>query len=283
MSPIHHHFLPQVYLKHFVSPNRKNSIWEFDKTNGESRESTPKKSAYHDHFYTFTNAEGRRDNETLEKKFHDIENRIPKVYEALRRQENPLSEATAVAFVLFAASMFIRVPSYIQKVRADETIKLQKEFERVRNEPAFIAKVESIGLGRSVSNHAIVRADDSYALLSAIRGLIIPADPFARMSWYFLKAPPGNYFITGDSPVVHLNPNITHAPFEVDLQDPDIEVTFPFSRTLCALGKWETQQERYRMANEETVRIVNYRTWQAAVRYAYSPANSCPRWDGSET
>jgi hypothetical protein len=197
--------------------------------------------------------------------------------------ENPLSDATAISFVLFAASMFIRVPSYIQKVHADETIKLQKEFERVRNEPAFIDRIESAGVPRSALNRATVQAEASYTLRSAIRRLDIPAVPFANMSWQFLKAPTGIYFITGDQPVVHLNPGIAHALFEVELHDPAIEVTFPLSRTMCAFGSWKVQRERYRLTDEATVRIVNYRTWQSAVRYLYSPTNSCPRWGNNRS
>ncbi|MEI9865866.1 MAG: DUF4238 domain-containing protein [Limisphaerales bacterium] len=89
-----------------------------------------------------------RDNETIEKKFHEIENSIPKLYEALRKEEYSISQEAFIAFVKFAASMFIRVPGYIETVGVAETNKLRAEFERVRNDPEFIARVESAGIHR---------------------------------------------------------------------------------------------------------------------------------------
>ncbi len=278
MSAIRHHFLPQVYLRKFASPKQKRLLWEFDKADGVFRESTPKKSGYGEHFYTFTDARGRRDNETLEKKFHDIENRIPKLYEALRNEESPPSDDTAVAFVLFAASMFIRVPGYVGMVGAAETEKMRVDFERLRDDPEFIARVESAGIHRKALDHARVEADRNYVLLKAIRELNVPAVPFALMSWQFLKAPAGIYFITGDHPVVHCNPEIEHALFQIPLQDRSIEVTFPLSRTVCAFGKWSGQQGWYRSVDSEAVRIVNRRHLQAAGRYIYSPINDPQLW-----
>jgi hypothetical protein len=278
MSAIRHHFLPRVYLKRFASPKQRRLLWEFDKANDSFQESTPKKSGYCDNFYTFTNAQGQRDNETLEKKFHDIENRIPKFYEALRKEENPLSNETAFAFVLFAASMFIRVPKYLERVDFIETQKMRTAFEQARKEEDFIARAESVGVPRAVLDYARVEADPSYTLQKAIRGLEVAAIPFAQMAWQFLKAPAGMYFITGGHPVVHCNPNIQHALFEIGLEDSAIEVTFPLSRTMCAFGRWNEMQDRYRLVDAETVQAINYRTWLAAGRYVYSPINGCQLW-----
>lgn len=278
MSAIRHHFLPQVYLRKFVSPKQKPLLWEFDKADGVFRESTPKRSGYEEHFYTVTDVHGRRDNETIEKKFHEIENSVPKLYEALRKEENSIPQETFINFVKFAATMFIRVPGYIEMVGAVETDKLRAEFERVRNDPEFIARAESAGVRRDALAHARVEADRNYVLTKAIRELHIPAIPFASMSWQFLKAPTDVHFLTGDHPVVHCNPNIEHAMFEIPLDDPAIEVTFPLSRTLCALGKWTEQQGWYRPVNSETVRSVNRRHLKASVRYIYSPTNDPQLW-----
>ncbi len=82
-----------------------------------------------------------------------------------------------------------------------------------------------------------LRQIQNYVLTKAIRELNVAAIPFALMAWQFLKAPAGMFFITGDHPVVHCNPSIKHALFEIPLEDVAIEVTFPLSRTMCAIGK----------------------------------------------
>jgi hypothetical protein len=54
----------------------------------------------------------------------------------------------------------------------------------------------------------------------------------------------------------------------------DLEVTFPLSRNICALGTWYLSAVLHANVESEIVDLVNERTIGATLRFVYSPGKS---------
>src|ERR1035437_9967079 len=67
--------------------------------------------------------------------------------------------------------------------------------------------------------------------------------------------------------------------FPPGLADKDIEITFPMSRTTCAVGAWRPSKVLYRNVGEETIQLINARTAAAALRYLYSPTRTAKEFE----
>src|SRR5258708_35557977 len=118
-----------------------------------------------------------------------------------------------------------------------------------------------------------VRADRGFTLEMCLQAMQTPTHLFSQMGWVFLKAPPNEHFITGDNPVSHCAPGRPKSIFPVGLADKDVEITFPLSRTVCAVGAYRTASKPYDKATAKTVEIANVRTAMAAHRYLYAAKN----------
>jgi Protein of unknown function (DUF4238) len=63
---ISHHYLPQVYLRRFTPRDNRKLLFEFDKSMGALRESSPKKSGCEDYFHAFKKQDGTLDTDSIE-------------------------------------------------------------------------------------------------------------------------------------------------------------------------------------------------------------------------
>jgi hypothetical protein len=75
------------------------------------------------------------------------------------------------------------------------------------------------------------------------------------------------------TPVSYCAPGRPKSIYPPGRADQDIEITFPRSRTTCAVGGWITATRIYDPTTVETVKIANVRTAMAARRYLYGPKN----------
>lgn len=97
-----------------------------------------------------------------------------------------------------------------------------------------------------------------------------PAEMFCQMQWQFLHSPVDMPFVTSDNPVFYCDPKHKPGFFQgVGLANKTIEVTFPLTRTTCALGMQVHQD-----VGIEVVDLINPRTVRAALRFVYGSAKS---------
>jgi hypothetical protein len=106
------HFNPQCYLRGF---QQKKRLWEYDLAEGAVKESTAKKSGCEEYYHAVDLEDGSRDDQTLEKAFHLLENELPKLFEAIR-WGRPLSPEVWNIFFAFIAVQDARSPKRVQRL-----------------------------------------------------------------------------------------------------------------------------------------------------------------------
>jgi len=271
---VNHHYLPRTYLRRFTFRRPPDLLWEYDKSTGLAAPSTPKKCGCEAYYHAFEKEDGTLDTDSIETDLSRIETQMAGVYETLRHQR-PLSPSEWTAFYTFAGVMLVRVPGFVANIQNFASKVLSRSFEIMKTTESFQKRSEELGIPREKLLGMKATARRDFALLMSLRAMRTPIEAFSEMGWKFLVAPPDHYFITGDNPVFYLAPGQPQRGFyRAGLAHQDIEVTFPLSRKVCALGAWKTADAVYENANPRLVNIANIRTAMAAHRYLYAPENN---------
>jgi hypothetical protein len=263
------HFNPQCYLRGF---QQKKRLWQYDLIEGVASESTAKKSGCEDYYHAVDLEDGSRDDETLEKLFHPLENALPKLFEAVRWAQ-PFSPEIWNIFFAFITVQDGRGPKRVQRLNEFLGSVYQLVYQHLRNNAHLKAGIAAQGIdpGKFLDKHEL-KPGRGAALLTSLSEIDFSESLFAKMKWNFLKAPPSKFFITGDAPVT-LWSSRERSLFPPALADTDIEVTLPLSRSVCAFGCWGPPfPELYRAVPEDVVKAVNGSTLTGAARFVYSPA-----------
>lgn len=238
VSAISHHYLPQVYLRRFTLRENKKLLWEFNKSDGTVIESTPKKSGCEDYYHAFKKQDGTLDTESIESDLGQIETKIDVVYKAIRMRR-PLTEAEWRAFHVFAGSMSVRVSAFIGNFHEFASKVFDHSFEIIKTTPEFVKRSHELGVPSERLPNVKAAADRDFSLLMCLQAMETPIQLFSKMNWQFAQTSAPAHFITGDNPVFHCNPDRNPSSiFPPGLADKDIEITFPLSRTTCAVGAW---------------------------------------------
>ena len=279
MPAISHHYLPQVYLRRFTPRDNRKLLWEFNKSTGVLIESSPKKCGCEDYYHAFKRNDGSLDTESIEMELGRIETKIDSVYEAIRMQR-PFSAAEWRAFYVFAGSMSVRVPAFIDRFHKFASDVLEHGFDITKTTPEFIKRSQELGVPLESLANIKATADRDFSLLMCLEAMHTPIELFSKMQWQFVQSTGASYFITGDNPVFQCVPNRDPGNiFPPGLADKDIEITFPMSRTTCAVGAWRTSKVPYRTVGDETIELVNARTAAAALHYLYSPNRTAKEFE----
>jgi hypothetical protein len=271
-----HHYLPQFYLRKFTSRGQRNLLWDYDKDAGTVVASTPKKSAGETGYHSFESTSGT-DNDTIEQRIkQDFEDPMVPVYEKIRHRQI-LDEREWRAFHLFAASIMVRVPNYIANTQATMTTMYRRMFDIAKmHDPEFRARCVADGVPIEALEAASVKtATRSAALTMSLATVLGPAEMFCQMQWRFLHSPVDMPFVTSDNPVFYCDPEHKPGFFQgVGLANKTIEVTFPLTRTICALGTWQESKQVHQDVGIEVVDLINPRTVGASLRFAYGSEKS---------
>lgn len=278
MSAIKHHYNPQVYLRRFTNSKAKNQLWEYDLINGTVKESTPKKSGCEDYYHSFLRADGIRDDDSIEKDFRKIENRLPDFFEAIRNKQPMPVHLWADLFV-FAALLRARCPKQLHSLQNTWSKALTQVFGLWKQTPEFDEKVRQDGFDpdkiRKLNNS--ITANKDMILLGTLssfsKGNL--AKLFARMKWGFFCAPTDKCFFTSDDPVCCWAQPDSRGPFgAVGPANKHVEITFPLTQRICAFGNWKScLQNLYNPLAADAVDAINYRTIQNGYRFIYGPTN----------
>jgi hypothetical protein len=143
----------------------------------------------------------------------------------------------------------------------------------VRSNPKVLKDWEQKGIATENLHNLKVTADHEVSLMMCLDSMRTPIQFFSKMGWRFLKAPPASVFITGDSPVSYRSPSHANSIFPAGLATQDIEVIFPFSKSICALGTWQKSDDLYMEVDSSVVLKVNCRVARVAKQHMYGPRN----------
>jgi hypothetical protein len=276
MSPKSHHFNPQVYLRQFTNPKAKNELWQYDLSDGSVTESTPKKSGCEDFYHSILRKDGIRDDETVEQAFKHLENRLPKFFETIRNKQ-PMSDHLWGVLFVFASLQRTRNPKAVFSFQKGLSKAYTQLFKLWKHSPEFDKVVSEHGLNPDVSRKADIEleADRGHVLLVNLKSIRVLSHLFARMKWAFLCAPHDRYFFTSDDPVCcYVRPG-ERGPFNsVGPAHQRVEITFPLSRRICAVGCWKSCPPLlYNPLTTDKMDVINFRTVQNSFRFVYGPTN----------
>jgi hypothetical protein len=267
MTPVSHHYNPQVYLRQFVNPASKRELWEFDMQSGGVKKSTPKDSGCEDFYHSITRPDGSSDDESLEKSFHPIENNLPKLFKAIRNGE-PLSLDEFETFIHFAALQRARCPHARNLIQ--ETLGEVYEYAC-----GMMNLEKGVNSAEAKKHDFDEKARREFTLLSMMSAFSEGDMPnlLRKMEWTFFRAPAGTYFFTSDDPICCWPPPGTSSLYRgVGPSDKGVEITFPLSRRICAVGVWKPFcPKEYLPITTKQVDAINYRTVANSWHFVYGP------------
>ena len=185
------------------------------------------------------------------------------VYEKIRHRQL-LDERQWTAFHLFAASMMVRVPNYIANTQATMTTMYRRMFDIAKvHDTEFRARCVADGVPIEVLEAASVKTATRSAALYNIklpRRSSVLHRCSARCIGSFCIRPLTCRSSLSDNPVFYCDPQ--HRPGflqGVGLANKTIEVTFPLTRTICALGTWQESKQVHEAVGIEMVDLINPR------------------------
>ena len=277
------HYLSEFYLRAFVDPYNKPYVWLYEKGNKIIRKASPKDLCVLKEYYSFTTLEGEKDSETFENFLAMIETKVAPIFKKIEIGKIP-EEDEKWWCSFFIAFMITRVPNFRDNVEngvADfirnfskncasypESFKFsveQAEREKGKKLDKTPEELRKYILG---DNYNIeVNPQFSLGMTTLARDL---APVLFKMKWRFLRATDEYKFVTCDNPVYRIDPNPGPPPFDgVGLLNRNIEVTFPVSKDLTILCKWEGV-EQYIQTNNNQVKVINRRTISSASRFVFA-------------
>jgi hypothetical protein len=193
-------------------------------------------------------------------------------YTALR-ESKPLTPKEWASFHLFAASLLVRVPAFVKPLQDFSTRIFQHTFELMKGNPKVLKEWQEKGIPIESLQNVQVEAEHSHALALCLDSMETPRQIFSKLGWLFLKAPADHFFITCDRPVSYYSPTAAKSIYPPGLAMRDIEVTFPLSKSVCAMGAWGAFKELYKEVSPEVVQGVNCRVANTGREFLYGSRN----------
>jgi len=266
------HTVPQSYLSRWCDPSapagQEPYIWIFGKDERQGKRRAPRKVFRKAHFYT--DKRNRPGNPLwLEQGLGRIEGELARLMEKIINRGDELTLNHKVTLAAFAATMFVRTPSYEAHIRSqwEPVLRMGEEMaarvkkmtpEQIRELPQPIRSD-----GRSMSMEQvgeIVRHPLQVSFRPLIAGMM---KVLMRMNcglMYSLRLPG---FITSDAPCVIFDPESWRFPimYRGGLASRTVEVTLPLSSRFLALFGWKMIEDLvYCEMPEDIVDEMNRRT-----------------------
>lgn len=288
-----HHYVPQKYLSAFEDPEHPGSLWEYRRGFGyaprakRTSHANPRLSSIAKHVardvghYALPLRDGSVDYNTIEDKLQRLETPSDRILVKIAARQDVSSEERET-FADYLLLTHGRVPARKQRVEGNWPEVWARERDRLviptlrRLESMLDAPEDSGGRSREW----ILRQRDSLLEMLSEYEKGLPREIELRslvehrmekmraavlaMSWQFLTAPDGHFFVTSDNPVV-----ITDAGF--GLRWLFAEIVFPVTPRVALACTYQELPPGYRRATWGQAKEVNRRVIASATAAVYSP------------
>ena len=267
-TPRKHHYLPQFYLKKFSSNDRY--LMQIDKTTGHTATCAIKDIATIRDYHRL-DADDFDDPYELERQLSSVEDKLAT---ATRRVlEHGVEDLTTHAGLVELVSMLrMRVPA--MKAMIEESLRVLVRstgliMERVGKLPPSPPDSEDVPrMGKrdiEISNWICLEYMFKLAANKDILRLLLSMSPTV------IRAPDGEFFLTGDQPVAVYSPSAKLSRSEgVALTDSDVEISLPLSRDTLIRLDWKSGSTESLIAKPEEVSEFNRRTVIMASNYVFA-------------
>ena len=279
-----HHYIPKFYLEGFVDSRNKPYLWVYEKGGNSIVKASAKDIAVEKHYFSFLDAQGERDSETLENALAEIEGKVSSVFKKIFNEEL-LSEEDRAIFASFLALMMTRVPNFRNNIATTlESIIKRINLMIASHKKGFAGSIRrfeqntgtQIGMPVEELRQFIlddskyeIKANPQFSLGMAFSNLDRLTRVFFDMKWTFIKATGDYKFLSGDNPLYYCDP--THDPhsfYGVGLANKNVEVTLPLSSEV-ALFSSRQGHSGYAQGKNAYVKDINKRTILAASRFVF--------------
>jgi hypothetical protein len=272
-----HHFLPQLYLRHFA--DAKERFYQIEKTHEPKAILTKVfKAGFQSNYHTLDWSDRRSDRNTVENLLSKVELRQAQMLKALSADPSSLDEWRE-ELISFTTLMYHRVPAFkrdiehllSEAVNASGRMLLRagklpeppesiKELMREKGDDIFHAKI---------SNWKLIEQMLKLADKSPIPGYL------KRMNLTLLTVEGSeSFFVTSDTPVVLYDAaHDPKSPYGKGFAHKTIEVTIPLSERMLAMFRYTDEFRNDRFSPDET-RHFNQRMIVSAERFIYTPRSS---------
>ena len=134
---------------------------------------------------------------------------------------------------------------------------------------------------------ATIHANPLATLMSMVEAGLDLGELLWRMEWRFLCTRTPHFFITSDHPFGLVDPTNTDPHHGVGMANPEVEASFPLSRTMAFFAGWHrplpNQKEPFRAflpVGPEMVEEINRRSTRLASREIIAPTRGFPGAEG---
>jgi hypothetical protein len=279
-----HHYVPIFYLNYFT--DNKGFVFVYDKEDNKIFSAKPESIAFEKYYYTIEDESGEAGPEMVEDLFSQIETYGGQAFKRLIFKET-LNDKEKSNLCAFIACMFIRGPNYRSNVNnafTDLTERIRRSV--ASNESLFnktvIPHLKEEFPSYNISSEEIrkyildgeysIKVKPIVSLYTGIPSILTFGEILFNMKWNFYVATEELHFLTCDNPVSVFDP--THDPkgrSGVGFLNKNVEITFPISKDLCAVGGWKLLKDFvYVQAKNQLIKQINYRTISSAHRFVYS-------------
>ena len=257
------HYIPKYYLRGFSDVTRKDFIWAY--RNGDSPFITSiRKIAQEDDFYS---------REIEEFLAYKVENPANMVIEKIRSQQN-ISQEDKLTLSKYMMVLWKRVPEAKTRLKEKAPEKFNEVFSRVRAELIELGKLhpdKSDIIEKRLRELDELSNNSVDALIYDTWLQTIPPektpqsiDALSQMTWRFMIAGDGYYFITSDNPLFFFR--------WMGIGKEKSEVSFPISKEIALWATWRIDiPEGYFPARSQFVKELNRRTASISTQFLYSP------------
>ena len=266
-TPRKHHYLPQFYLREFSSNGR--SLTQIDKDSGHTATCAIKDVSARRDFYRL-DSDDVDDPYALEHALSSIEGKLATTTRCILKHgvEDPTTQARLVELV---SMLRVRVPAITEFI--EETYRhfersgdLVMERERAKKLPPPPPGSEDVrGMDMpdtDISNLLWFKL----ATNEDIRLLLLSMTPTV------IRAPDGEFFLTGDQPVAVFSPSAKLSRSEgVNLTASDVEISLPLSRDTLIRLDWKSGSTDSVSATPDEVSEFNRRSVIMASSYVFAP------------
>jgi len=225
------------------------------------KRSSPQDCGCEDYYNSVALEGGGRDDETIEKSFHPLENDLPKLFEAIRNHQ-PMTDELWNLLIAFAAIQEARCPTTVHSI--------DNFFGEVYQAGNEMMNRASVGLKKKFAEQ--MKPSQGSALCLSLEGIVTNVNFLTQIKWGFASAPNGKFLFSSDRPMCRWVPPEKRNIYSGGLTDRDAEITFPLSRRICVCGHWTQRWPKiYNEISADVVDTINRRTVQNARNFVYGP------------
>ncbi|MDY0042656.1 MAG: DUF4238 domain-containing protein [Desulforhabdus sp.] len=258
------HYIPQFYLRGFTEAPEVDLVWVYRKGGEEPFKTSIRNIAQENQFYS---------PETEKYLANEIEWPASKIIQKIRGQR-PITHEDKVTLSKYMVVMWKRVPRCKRWVTDKAPEIMAPVFDRFDNELAELgkqnpSKIDLVERRRKELRELRESKEDKFVSDMWLESIPPDKTPqsvniLSQMTWGFLTAGSGQYFITSDNPLFFFP--------EIGIGRKESEVSFPIAKNIALLATWRIDiGEGFFPARDRVVKEINQRTASISTKFLYGP------------